>query len=262
MVDELAGDSVTLTWPNDQYGASREWSPKAEDIRVMQAAALILLNGAGFEPWTQNLSLPRSRTVTTSSAYAERLLQIDGSMTHQHGPRGAGTNGPVASATWLDPELAVGQLNQVAKSLCRLLPDQEEKINNQAATMAELLRTQQSRLQNLRSRSTESVANWSVVAGSSDLIYLTSNLGWHLHTINAPDTNDALNVAIEEFQPQLLLFRRNAPTEGAKPLVETAPPHVAIDLCMDDDGESTFIERLTSNIDLLESAVNNILDKQ
>lgn len=262
MVDELAGNSVTLISPNDQKDASLEWSPKAEDIRAMQAADLILLNGAGFEPWTQNLSLPRSRTVTTSSAYAERLLQIDGSMTHQHGPRGDGTNRLVASATWLDPELAAAQLNQVAKSLCKLLPDQQDRINKQATTMAKLLRAQQSRLENLRSRSMESVAEFSVAADSADLIYLTSSLGWTLHTIDTADTTSQLNAAIAEFQPQLLLFLRNAPTESAKAFVEAEVPHVTIDVCLNSDRQLNFIERLAANVDRLETAVNETLNAQ
>ena len=65
MTQTLVGDSVASVLVISRGISSPDWSPTANDARAMQQAALVLLSGAGYEPWKDRVSLPRSRVRDT-----------------------------------------------------------------------------------------------------------------------------------------------------------------------------------------------------
>lgn len=108
----IAGDAVTVIFP-EMEGDPAFWEPTPEEITPFQEADLILLNGADYAKWVPRVSLPHSKLIDTSVAYREQLISIDGSASHAHGPGGAHAHGAVAFTTWLDPQLAILQLNAI-----------------------------------------------------------------------------------------------------------------------------------------------------
>ena len=77
-------------------GADPEtWQPGIAELSALQEADLILLNGAGHYGWTERVSLPRSRTVDTSRAFADALIAVEG-VTHSHGDEGEHSHGAIA----------------------------------------------------------------------------------------------------------------------------------------------------------------------
>lgn len=98
------------------------WIPSAEQIQVMQSADVVILNGAGAESWLNLISIDRRRLVDTSSNFADRLLPLEDSVQHQHGPEGERSHQGTASTTWLDPELAIVQARAVTEALIELAP--------------------------------------------------------------------------------------------------------------------------------------------
>ena len=123
--ERIAGESVTVVFPAPPDVDPAFWSPAAETIADYQQADLVLLNGAGYAEWIQRATLSQSRLVDTSAALADRLLPVDDTVTHSHGPGGDHSHQGAAFTTWLDMDFAVGQARAVFDALVRLRPENE-----------------------------------------------------------------------------------------------------------------------------------------
>ena len=106
------------------------WIPSAEQIQLLQSADIIFLNGAGAEPWLNLISIDRRRLVDTSLNIADRLLPLEDSMQHQHGPEGEHSHQGTAFTTWLDPELAIVQARAVTDALIEVAPKGEAALRD------------------------------------------------------------------------------------------------------------------------------------
>lgn len=125
----IGGPHVVIDWriPADVDPAF--WSPTAEDVAAMQAADVILLNGATYEKWLPTASLPSARTVDTGAAITDRLIETDGPV-HAHGPDGEHSHAGVAVTTWLDPELAIEQASAVRDALVAAAPQHQSTFDS------------------------------------------------------------------------------------------------------------------------------------
>ncbi|MBI1304586.1 MAG: zinc ABC transporter substrate-binding protein [Phycisphaera sp.] len=127
MIRELSGDGVELVVPWQDGGDPAFWRPSADAVREIQSCDLVVLNGAGYEPWASQAALPRARTVDTTAGVKARLIEVEGEV-HSHGPEGEHSHSTIASTTWLSPELARAQADAIASRLSQLLPDQATAI--------------------------------------------------------------------------------------------------------------------------------------
>lgn len=118
----IGGDLVEASFPAID-GDPAGWQPRAEDIAAFQAADLVLLNGANYAKWTATATLPQSRVVDTSVGFADRLITVDGAVTHSHGPEGDHSHGKTAFTTWLDPALALEHSRAIHAALVARRPD-------------------------------------------------------------------------------------------------------------------------------------------
>ena len=128
--ERIGGDLVEVVFPAPADEDPAFWSPNAETIAAYQGADLILLNGAGYAKWVDRATLPTSKIVDTSAAFADRLVPLAGTTTHSHGPEGEHEHGGYAFTTWLDPVLAARQARAVADSLSSLRPDKTDDIQS------------------------------------------------------------------------------------------------------------------------------------
>ncbi len=136
--ERIGGDAVRVEFPAPQ-GDPAYWSPEPETVIDYQAADLILLNGAGYAKWTGRASLPPSRTVDTSVAFADRLIAVGG-ITHAHGPEGAHEHGDMAFTTWLDLTLAIEQARAVFGAFTSARPGEAEGFQRRFAKLEHDLR--------------------------------------------------------------------------------------------------------------------------
>jgi len=106
------------------------WKPSSSDIARVQAAELIVLNGAGYEPWAQQAALPRARTVELALAQGvrDKLIEERGD-THSHGPEGEHSHAGFAFTTWLSPAILREQARALAAELARLRPTEKPAID-------------------------------------------------------------------------------------------------------------------------------------
>lgn len=116
IAQRLFGGDAEVVYPVPEGVDPSFWRPGIADISAVQAADLILLNGAGFATWTSKVSLPRSALVDTSRGIADRLIATE-SITHSHGEGGEHSHEGTASYTWLDPKMAVEQASAVADAI-------------------------------------------------------------------------------------------------------------------------------------------------
>ena len=129
---QIAGDSEEvpqIVFPEIE-GDPAFWAPSAEQIQLMQSADLVLLNGADYESWLDWVTLDRDRLLDTSAGFKDKLIELEDTLTHQHGPAGEHAHPGIAFTTWLDPQLAMEQAEAVAAVLESLAPDQAERLRN------------------------------------------------------------------------------------------------------------------------------------
>jgi zinc transport system substrate-binding protein len=121
-VERISSGLVDIKFPARVSGDPAYWQPTAEDILTMQQADLILLNGASYEKWIKNVSLPQSKMVETTEGFNEQFIPLEETVTHSHGMEGDHEHSGTAFTTWLDPALAAKQAHAVRNALIRILP--------------------------------------------------------------------------------------------------------------------------------------------
>ena len=138
-------DAPDIIFP-DIDGDPAMWAPDASQIQQLQSADVVLLNGAGAESWLKFITIDRQRLVDTSANITDRLIPLEASVLHQHGPEGEHSHQGTAFTTWLDPQLAIAQAQSVADALIRLAPSGETELRNNMATLEQELTQLDSRL--------------------------------------------------------------------------------------------------------------------
>jgi len=128
-VERIAGDLVDIRFPAGVSGDPAYWKPGSEDIAAMQQGELIFLNGASYEQWLSNVTLPQSRVIDTTAAFSDTLIPTEEAITHTHGPKGEHAHEGTAFTTWLDLTLAVEQARAVKQALNLLRPQQKAQID-------------------------------------------------------------------------------------------------------------------------------------
>ena len=133
--ERIGGPHIRVTFPAPPEGDPAFWEPGVEQIAAYQQADLILLNGASYAKWVQRVSLPESRLVDTSVAFADRYILLEAQATHSHGAAGEHQHGEVAFTTWLDPQQAIRQAAAIHDALVRLRPEAEAIFQQRLASL-------------------------------------------------------------------------------------------------------------------------------
>ncbi len=114
--EQLLGGAADVDFPVPADVDPSFWRPSIADISSVQSADLILLNGAGFATWIDRVSLSRSKLVNTTAAIEDMFIATE-SITHSHGEGQEHSHEGLASYTWLDPVLAIAQVEAIASAI-------------------------------------------------------------------------------------------------------------------------------------------------
>jgi zinc transport system substrate-binding protein len=140
MTQRIGGERVRVSFPAPPGEDPAWWMPDPETVADFQRADLIVLNGAGYARWVGLVSLPRARLVDTSVAFQEKLIPLEDTVTHGHGPEGEHSHQGMAFTTWLDPSLAIEQARAIDEALAGLQPDRAASFSaNREALESDLL---------------------------------------------------------------------------------------------------------------------------
>ena len=113
------------------------WKPQTEDVQALQQADLVVLNGASYESWLKNVSLPSSRLVVSSDGFKERFISQEGARTHSHGLDGEHEHSTTAFTTWLDLALAVEQARAIKDAFSARWPEHKGQFEAQFDKLAQ-----------------------------------------------------------------------------------------------------------------------------
>jgi zinc transport system substrate-binding protein len=125
LAERIGGASIAAFDPIPPDVDPAYWSPEPEQVADYQRADLVLLNGAGYAGWLDRASLLRRKLIDTSAGFRDRLLPLDQTVIHTHGPDGDHSDSGTAFTTWLDPELAVEQARAIAAAFSLAKPSEK-----------------------------------------------------------------------------------------------------------------------------------------
>ena len=244
--------------------SSRDWKPAAADVQTLQHAKLILISGAGYEPWRDRVSLPGSRLKDTAAGYYEQFIRIPDAVTHQHGPEGPHSHPGTVWATWIDPDLAISQLSQVTGSLIRIAPESKTAIETAAAK----LKSQFESLNPLIVAVTSSAKQDELIVVSDGPCYqyLLNRLGWKLNYLHWAESGDLSDRDREELatvvgalpksKHRLFLMNTRRSAAAEELAREAGFTVVRIDLCEFPVFPAVpLVERMRASLERLKSAI-------
>ncbi len=257
---QIAGDEADapqIVLPEIE-GDPAFWAPSTEQIQLMQSADLVLLNGAGYESWLDWVTLDRDRLVDTSAGFADKLLELEDTLTHQHGPTGEHAHQGTAFTSWLDPRLAMDQAGAVATALEILAPDQAERFRNNLSAL-------QSRLLDLD----RELADTFAALGKQPLLFSHPVYQYlqHRYQLNGvslhwePDTEPGNRAWIElqkilrEHPAEIMLWEAEPLSSTAARLAELGVQPIVFQTASNRSGQGDYFTVLSGNAKELQSAL-------
>ena len=261
MTQSIVKDAADVRQIIPDTTTSRDWKPSSSETASMQQADLILVGGAGYEPWKDRVSLPGSRVRDTAAGYYNQLIRIPDAVTHQHGPDGQHSHPGTVWATWLDPELCMAQLHQVSIHCCRLMPDRRQAFETAEAKLSAELNHLNSELALIQAHILEKSGKTelTVFSDAPHYQYLAQRLGWKLQYLHWLETDtlsdedrtsllDAFQQKVEN-RPAFFLMNSRRSVADADFVRESGGTVIRIDLCELPDSKGTsFPARLEQNL--------------
>ena len=137
--ERISGNSKIVIFPEID-GDPAFWVPESADIITMQQSDIILLNGASYEKWQTAVSLPKRKIVDTSKPFRKRLIMMEESVDHAHGPSGDHSHFGTAFTTWIDINQAAFQAKAIKDAMAKKNVSSEGALNNNFESLIEDLR--------------------------------------------------------------------------------------------------------------------------
>jgi len=207
--ETIGQDAVEVIYPVPDGTDPALWRPGIADIATIQAADVILLNGADFAAWTTKTSLPRAHVTVTSAGFEDRYISTGEGVTHSHGNDGEHSHTGTASLTWLDFAQASQQMRSVQTALARAVPDQASVFAANADALERELAALDARARELGAR----LSGKSLVAMHPGLEYFARAYGLDLRLVTwlpgeEPDQQerDALSAVLAERPADLSIW--------------------------------------------------------
>lgn len=261
--ERIAGDLAKVVNPCPPDADPAFWTPDEQTIAAYQKADLIVINGASFEKWIANASLPPSRVVDTTMPFEDEFIVIKNAVHHSHGPAGEHSHEGVDGHTWLDPVNAKTQANEILKALVKLRPDDKSALEKSYAELAEDLDELDARLKSL----TEKVGDQKLYCSHPAYNYVGRRYGWDLVTFHLdpgemPDEETLQHVRehVAEHGAHIMLWESEPTDEIAGAIAEMGLMNVVYSPCEAVDPEDAeagvdFLSVMNGNVDRLKSAL-------
>lgn len=239
------------------------WNPSRADLKEMQGASLLLLNGAGYEHWAASAALPMGRVVVTSRAFETEYLTLP-SVTHSHGPGGAHTHSGVDGHTWMDPVLARRQAEEIRTALIRLWPADAPAFNAGYKLLAEELDALDATFREL----TPALKSAVIFTSHPAYGYLARRYGWTNTPVAlppeeapSPEVWEGVRQAVTASGPgrRLMLFESDPlPAIRERLAAEWQIVSVVIDPCETPPAGENYFTHMQKNINSLRHAVGRV----
>ena len=261
---QLAGEWIELRYPVPESADPAYWKPDDEQITAMQQADLVLLNGAGHEPWQERVTLSPLNQANTSRGFHDQWIVVKDAITHKHGPEGEHTHAGIASTTWLDPVLFREQIHVVAQAIIKLLPDHREEILKREKK----LDTELEQLDQQWKGATKKRGDRPLIASHPVYQYLARRYGWKLDSLHWEPDQKLTEKEWEQFDELRKKNGANLMIWEAEPLAETkteldkrAVGVAVIEPLGNGSPEENVLDEMRANAKRFEAALSQLAKK-
>lgn len=259
--DRIAQGHADIRTPCPPDADPAAWNPDRSDIEAMQAASLVLINGAEFESWRSSTSLPESRVVDTTAALKSELIHGE-VVRHSHGPAGEHSHGGIDGHTWLDPINAIAQAKAVLDAFVRTWPDDRAHFQAGFDALASDLAGLDASLRALAPAAQRAT----ILANHPAYGYLAKRHGWTVSNLDiSPDESPspaqwkAVAEAVERApsdRPRLMLFEADPlPATVERLARQWNIRAVVFSPCESRQDAADYIARMRANIDRLAASL-------
>jgi zinc transport system substrate-binding protein len=251
--ERIGGDLVDVRFPAPADEDPAFWSPDAETVATFQNADLILINGAGYARWVERATLPTAKLVDTSAGFAVRYIELEGAITHSHGPAGAHEHGGWAFTTWLDPTLAAEHARAVTEALVAARPGHEAAFRDAFTILESALLTLDARL----AAATEGVGDAPLVFSHPVFQYLErryqlNGRSVHWEPDQAPDL-DELKHLLADHPAKWMVWEGEPPADTVHALEAIGLGSVVFDPSANQPETGDYLSIMESNAEELET---------
>lgn len=132
----LEGTGIEIDPLYAPSGHAGSTTPPRDRLRAARDATRVVLQGAGFAKWARQAALPASRTLRLIEKGDEGVLMVE-ERTHAHGAQGEHTHRGADGHTWLSPELAAQQIDELGNALAAAFPDHRDLVLERARLLAQ-----------------------------------------------------------------------------------------------------------------------------
>jgi zinc transport system substrate-binding protein len=253
----IAGDAVDVRLLAPKGEDPAFWQPDEAAITAFQNADLILMNGAGYSKWADKVTLPESKVVDTSAAFANNFIEVRDATTHSHGPAGAHSHNGTAFTTWIDFKQASMQAQAVSDALAKLVPAAKDAISKNTEALKDELEALDDRMSALSRR----LAQQQLVASHPVYHYLARRYGLNLKSVLwEPDTvlDDKalsdLNAVLTGYRARWMIWEGEPSKDSVEKLAALGLQSVVFDPCGNVPASGDFITVMKANVEAMEKS--------
>ena len=257
--ERIGGELVEVYFPVPSGVDPVYWFPGADVVREYQKADLILLNGAGYAKWIKKATLPRSKLVNTSKSFKDQYLYIQNSVTHSHGTGENHSHGEIAFNTWIDPELAIKQSEEIKNSLIKILPDNNEVFDANFSSLKNDLIKVDNSLKDIFAKYSDKP----LIASHPVYQYLQRRYQLNLKSVHwepdeypNPEKTLELIKILKEHPASIMIWEDEPLPETTQKLQEMEIKSVVFNPCANVPDEGDYLSVMNSNIDNLRKGIN------
>ena len=253
----LAGDAVEVRLLAPKGEDPAFWQPDEAAITAFQNADLILMNGAGYSKWADKVTLPESKVVDTSAAFANNFIEVRDATTHSHGPGGQHSHNGTAFTTWIDFKQASMQAQAVSDALAKLVPASKEAISKNTEALKDELEALDERMSALSRR----LAQQQVVASHPVYHYLARRYGlslksvlWEPDSVLDDQALSDLNAVLAGFRARRMIWEGEPSKDSVEKLAGLGLQSVVFDPCGNVPASGDFMSVMKANVEAMEKA--------
>ncbi len=253
----IAGDAVEVRFLAPKNEDPAFWQPDEAAITAFQNADLILMNGATYSKWADKVTLPESKVVDTSAAFASNLIEVRDATTHSHGPGGTHSHNGTAFTTWIDFKQASMQAQAVSDALAKLVPTAADSISKNTGALKDELGALDDRMSVISRR----LVQYPLVASHPVYHYMARRYGLNLKSVLwEPDTvldatavND-LNAVLAIHRARWMIWEAEPSKDNIEKLAALGLQSVVFDPCANVPASGDFMTVMKANVEAMENA--------
>ena len=255
--ERIGGGLVDVRFPAPADEDPAFWQPDDKAVAAYQEADLILMNGATYSKWAEQVTLPASKLVDTSAGFKANLIEVKDAVTHSHGPGGDHSHGGTAFTTWIDFSQAMDQATATRTALSRLLPNDGAKLDANLKSLVDDLNALDARMKAVGAK----MNNAPVMASHPVYQYFARRYAinlkavlWEPETVPDDKAMEELKAIIATHPAKWMIWEGEPAKESVEKLKALGIASVVFDPCGNTPESGDFRSVMQANIEAMEKA--------